>query len=526
MILVTGATGNIGNRVVGMLAARGERCRAFVRDIAKAAQVRAATVGVVAGDFADPASVRAALDGVDAVLLCSGNDPHQVDHERNVIDAVATTNRCPIVKISSVGARPGSPAAFVDWHGRSEANLAASGVPATVLRAGFLMSNLLAAAAPIRDGGPLAAPAGDARIAMVDPDDIAACAVVALTERGHLGRAYEVTGPEALAYAQAADTPLGVLGRPVPFVDTPPGGCPRGSARVGDARWFADGFLTLFAELRHGIAAKVTTGVAELTGRPARSLGDFLHAHRSAFDACDRAIGLTAGGPAAPSPRRSTRATSPPTTHGTAPTGTSGPRTPTPSMTASPDYRQAFLDATQPRAADRVSTSAAETARAPSTPPDSPAEGTVLGVDLSEPMLPWPADRAADQRVTNVDVPANRRPGAPVRARVLRRRHQPHRRHVLLRSVAAFTNVARSLRSAKRRLTLLAWQAYGDNEWIGELSRIVGARAASIDTVTRRTRALLAGRPRRGPATCSKRSGYTVHRRRRPLPDPCTSGPR
>jgi uncharacterized protein YbjT (DUF2867 family) len=285
MILVTGATGNIGGRVLRVLAAQGSPCAAFVRDTDKAGRLVPEEVPVISGDFADPLSLRAALDGIDAVLLCSGNDPRQVDYERNVIDAVAATRRCPIVKISSIGAQPGSAAVFVDWHGRSETYLAAAGLPATVLRANFFMTNLLAAADSVSHGGPLAAPAGDARIAMVDPDDIAACAVTALTQPGYEDRTYELTGAEALTYPEVAATLSEVLGRPVAFVDAPPAAVRRQLVASGMPVWFADGFLTLFAELRHGIAADVTSTVGELTGRPARSLREFLDAHRLVFDA-------------------------------------------------------------------------------------------------------------------------------------------------------------------------------------------------------------------------------------------------
>ncbi len=283
MIVVTGATGNIGSRAVGELTAAGIPCRAFVRDAVKAAAVLGADMQVVVGDFADPASIRAAVEGADAVVLSSGNDPRQVEFEANVIDAVAGISRCPVVKISSVGADPASPAAFVAWHGRSEAHLTASGLPATVLRANFSMSNLFAAADSLAHGGPLAAPAGDARIAMVDPRDVAASVVAVLTSSGHHGTTYELTGPEAFTYPQVADTLARALGQRVEFVDAPEPAVRDGLVASGMPEWFADGFLSLFAELRHGIAAAVTTSVQDLTGRSATELGSFIEDHAEVF---------------------------------------------------------------------------------------------------------------------------------------------------------------------------------------------------------------------------------------------------
>jgi uncharacterized protein YbjT (DUF2867 family) len=283
MIVVTGATGNIGSRVVTELTAAGIPCRAFVRDPAKAATVLGDDVPVSVGDFAEPVSIRAAVDGADAVLLSSGNDPRQVEFEANVIDAVADTARCPVVKISSVGADPASSASFVAWHGRSEAHLLASALPATVLRANFFMSNLFAGADSLAHGGPLVAPARDARIAMIDPRDVAASAVAVLTSSDHHGHTHELTGPEPLTYPQVADALAHVLERRVEFLDAPDSAVRDGLIASGMPEWFADGFLSLFAELRRGIAAGVTTSVQELTGRAPTGLASFLADHATVF---------------------------------------------------------------------------------------------------------------------------------------------------------------------------------------------------------------------------------------------------
>src|SRR5829696_5477514 len=92
----------------------------------------------------------------------------------------------------------------LDWNGRSEEHLRASGVPFTLLRSGFYMTNLLMAAEQIRGAGSVFAPAGDGRIAMIDPRDIGEVAAVALTEPGHAGRSYRLTGPDAIAYGDVA----------------------------------------------------------------------------------------------------------------------------------------------------------------------------------------------------------------------------------------------------------------------------------------------------------------------------------
>src|SRR5205809_4631957 len=131
-VLVTGATGNVGSRVVRELGRRGVSVRAFVRDQSKGARMLGAGVELVVGDFSDTASVARAVRGADAVFLASPNAPRQVEHEVTVIDAAANAGVGQIVKLSTVGAEIGSPLAFWDGHGRIERHLEQSRVSAVV----------------------------------------------------------------------------------------------------------------------------------------------------------------------------------------------------------------------------------------------------------------------------------------------------------------------------------------------------------------------------------------------------------
>jgi uncharacterized protein YbjT (DUF2867 family) len=160
-ILVTGATGNVGSSLVAELADRGVAARAFVRDPDRAAAVLGPDVELAVGDFADPASIRAALDGVEVVFLACGNLPPQLDYETNVIDAAARAGVRRLVKLSALGAAPGSPVAFWDWHARIERHLEASGVPAVVLRPRYYMTNLLGFVETVRSAGAVFARLGE-----------------------------------------------------------------------------------------------------------------------------------------------------------------------------------------------------------------------------------------------------------------------------------------------------------------------------------------------------------------------------
>ncbi|HWC12079.1 MAG TPA: SDR family oxidoreductase [Acidimicrobiales bacterium] len=283
MIVVTGATGNIGSRLVRELAARGQAVRAFVRDAAKAEAVLGGDVEVAVGDFADPASIRAAVAGADTVVVSSANDPRQAEYEANVFDAVVATGGHRVVKISSVGAHARSRASFVDWHHRSEQHLARSNLAGTVLRCNFYMSNLFAYADTIREAGQVVAPAGGATVAMVDPRDVAAAAAVVVTEGGHDAATYLLTGPEALTFAQVAASLSAALGRPIEFVDVPGQAAREGALASGLPEWLADGLVSLFGVLEDGIAAATTDTVRALTGRDPRSLREFVQDHAGVF---------------------------------------------------------------------------------------------------------------------------------------------------------------------------------------------------------------------------------------------------
>jgi uncharacterized protein YbjT (DUF2867 family) len=282
-ILVTGATGTIGAHVVTRLHGRGATVRAFVRDPDRARKRLGPDVDLAVGDFADPASLRRALHGVDRVFLTAPDGPDHVAHETAVVDAAAAAWVQRIVKLSAVGAYIGSPIMFSDAHARVEAHLRAGPVPCVILNSGFFMSNLFAAADEIARSGQLIAPAGDATIAMIDPRDVAAAAVAALLDDRHEGNAYVLTGPEAITYAAAAARLTAATGREITFVDVPGEAARAAMLDSGAPAWLADTLVVLFAELRRGIAAQTTDAVYRLTGRRPRDFAEFARDHRAIF---------------------------------------------------------------------------------------------------------------------------------------------------------------------------------------------------------------------------------------------------
>jgi uncharacterized protein YbjT (DUF2867 family) len=274
-VLVTGATGNIGSKVVAELRERGVPFRAFVRDPDRAAAVLGGETELAHGDFAEPASVRRALDGVERMFLLCANDPKQVEYGANAIDAAAAAGVRQVVMLSTVGAEAGSPTVFFDQHGRVEEHLRGSGIPAVVLRSSHMMSNILGSAMTIRQADRFFLPAGDARIAMIDPCDVAAAAAAALVTSEYDGRTHILTGPEAITYGEVARLLSSALGRPIEYVDVPDDAAVAGMVQGGLPQWLAEHVVATFKALRGGENASTTGSVRELTGREPRGFEEF-----------------------------------------------------------------------------------------------------------------------------------------------------------------------------------------------------------------------------------------------------------
>jgi uncharacterized protein YbjT (DUF2867 family) len=200
-----------------------------------------------------------------------------------VIDAASSAGVRRIVKLSTVGAEIGSPLGFWDWHGRIERYLGASQVPAVVLRSNFYMSNLLMSSDQIARSSKLFSAAGQAKIAMIDPRDVGAVAAVCLTQAGHEGQRYLLTGPEAITYADVAQRLSTLLGHPVELVNVTDEALRQALLEAGMPEWYAGNLVTLFELLREGAGSEVTDTVKALTGQPARSFDTFASDHSAVF---------------------------------------------------------------------------------------------------------------------------------------------------------------------------------------------------------------------------------------------------
>ncbi|WP_369148581.1 SDR family oxidoreductase [Streptomyces sp. R44] len=274
-VVVTGATGNVGRHAVSELRRRGIPPRALTRNPERATAVLGPDADLAQGDFTDPASLRAAFSGAEQAFLICANDPRQVENAAQAIEAAATAGVRRVVLLSTVGAEVGSAKTFADQHGRIEHHLRSAGIPYVILRSAFLMSNLLGSLPTIGQAGRIFLPADDARVAMIDPRDVAACAVSVLCGRSGDGETQVITGPEAITFTEVAGRLSTALGRAVEYVSVPDEATLAGMLGAGMPAWLAEGVVGVFQLLREGANDHTTDSVLRLTGHAPRSVDDF-----------------------------------------------------------------------------------------------------------------------------------------------------------------------------------------------------------------------------------------------------------
>lgn len=275
MILVTGASGNVGGELVTQLASASHGVRALVRSPKGIA--RAANVETVVGDLDRPESLAPALEGVRGVFLLGGY--------RDMPGLLAEIRRAGVehvVLLSSRSVLGGDPSnAIVRMWMTSEEAVRSSGVAWTLLRPSGFASNALRWLPQLRAGDLVRAPFASAPIASIDPHDIAAVAAVALTTEGHESRSYALSGPEAQLPAKQVETLAKVLGRDLRFEAQPDDEARAELGRSVPAD-FVDAFFRFFVKGEFDDAVVLPT-VKEVTGQAPRTFEQWARAHLGDF---------------------------------------------------------------------------------------------------------------------------------------------------------------------------------------------------------------------------------------------------
>jgi uncharacterized protein YbjT (DUF2867 family) len=276
MILVTGATGNIGGEVVRALAGAGEEVRGLIRRDEDRSRLPAGVEGVV-GDLNRPETLSSALAGVRGVHLLSGY--------QDMPGLLAEIRRAGVehVVLQSSSSVPGGDMsnAVARYHILSEAAVRESGVPWTFLQPNSFMSNTFQWLPQLQAGDVVRAAFPDVRVATIDPVDVAAVSAQALTSKGHEGRSYRLSGPESLLPGDRVAVLAEVLGRDLRFEGQSDAEARAEMSEAMPAE-YVDAFFSFFVDGKLD-ESQVLPTVEEVTGRPPRSFEQWARTHADAL---------------------------------------------------------------------------------------------------------------------------------------------------------------------------------------------------------------------------------------------------
>jgi uncharacterized protein YbjT (DUF2867 family) len=272
-LAVTGSTGQLGGVVARLLADAGSPQRLLVRDAGRAPELENAAPVVFT--YGDPGLARAALAGVKTLFMVSAAEAEdRLQQHYTFIDAAAAAGVQHIVYTSFFGAAPDAVFTLARDHFATEERIKASGMDYTILRDNFYLDFL-----PLLAGedGVIRGPAGDGVMAAVATADIARSALTVLRDPSlHVGRTYDLTGPEDIALARAADILTDGTGRTVTFHNETLEEAYASRASYGAPPWQLDAWVSTYTAIAAGEMAGPTSAVHELTGREPLGLGQFL----------------------------------------------------------------------------------------------------------------------------------------------------------------------------------------------------------------------------------------------------------
>ena len=276
-ILVLGASGNVGSALTRTLAAAGVEVRAFYDPTTPQIPSFPAGVTDVPGTFDDPAALASAMEGVDAVFMLTPPSTSQVRWQQAIVDTARRQRARRIVKLSAFETGPDSPLSMGRWHHAGEVAVAASGCEYVILRPQYFMQmQLTALKTAARTGIYHGAARPELAMAMVDVDDIAAVAAVALTTSKYQGEVLIPTGPAALTFNEMAADLSGVVGRAIAYQQRPVQEIRNDFSARGWPDWHIDDYLLIHGD---SAGALVTTCVQDVTGTAATSFPTFLAKH-------------------------------------------------------------------------------------------------------------------------------------------------------------------------------------------------------------------------------------------------------
>lgn len=287
-ILITG--GNIGDPTALELARLGHAVRLLVRQPKPHAALDLAGVVQVAGDLSQPATLAPAFEGVEKYLSVTPFVENLVDLGRNAVQAAQAAGVKHFVRSSARGVAPDAAIAMGRWHGAVEKMVEDSGMDFTILQPASFHQNFLLNAGTIAGSDTFYGSAGDGKIPLIDARDIASAVVAVLTQPGHAGQRYQLTGNEPLAGADLAAQLSEVLGRRISFHNLTEAEMKAAMTQQHLPGWMADAFVELDRVARLGYLAEPSPDTERLIGRPPISFRQFIQENQKAFAAAEPAV--------------------------------------------------------------------------------------------------------------------------------------------------------------------------------------------------------------------------------------------
>lgn len=266
-IALTGSTGAVGGLAARLLTDAGTPVRLLVRDTSRAPRLAGSEARQAV--YGRDGCVQA-LEGIDTVFMVSGHEAaDRLDQHRSFVDAAVAAGVRQVVYLSFVGASATSGFTLGRDHGATEQHLRASGLDWTFVRDNFYAEILPRFA---DEQGVIRGPAGDGRVAAVSQRDVAAVVAHVLDDpREHVGRTYDLTGPDALTLHDVAAVTSRVTGRAFSFVDETLDEARASRAHFGAPDWQVDAWISTYTAIRDGELEHVSGDVERLLGRPATS---------------------------------------------------------------------------------------------------------------------------------------------------------------------------------------------------------------------------------------------------------------
>jgi uncharacterized protein YbjT (DUF2867 family) len=255
----------------------------MVRGQPDGARRRDTSATFVVANFDDSRSLERALEGVTHAYLVSPSSPEAEAQQVRFAEMAAAAGVRHLVKLSQLAADEASPVRFLRYHAAVERRIRELGIGFTFLRPNLYFQGLLAFQSMIAKDGRFVAPIGEARVSAVDVRDIAAVAAIALTEQGHEGKTYTITGPAAVTHTEMAGAIAEAIGRPVAFVDVPPQAFAGALRAAGVPPWQVDGLIEDYAHYARGEGAAISPDVRVVTGVEPHDVRTFAKNYARAF---------------------------------------------------------------------------------------------------------------------------------------------------------------------------------------------------------------------------------------------------